>query len=201
MASTLQSILKTTILSLHTAQTLKKQLAINQPSGSDQPQRRSFKVCMRNPQSTQDIQQLNNFTIFGRIHMLPRSWENHHHQTLNAQTFWVCECVRWNKVSNQSWGRVRQVTETVHWCGQDYCSWWENCISAICCEDLRGALFARENACTRLWGDRDEEEKIVPGGIHPVGLWHKISNNWSILDLTKFGLKIGPNLKFGFYNE
>jgi hypothetical protein len=31
--------------------------------------------------------------------------------------------------------------------------------AARTCEDLRGALFARENACTRLWGDRDEEEK------------------------------------------
>ena len=135
------------LISSHGPQTLKKQLAINQPSGSDQPQTRSFKVRMRNPQSTQDIQKLNSFTIYGRIQMLPRPWENHHHhQTLNAQTFWVSECVRWNEVSNRSWGRVRQLTETVHRGGRD-CPWWENCFGdfAMCCEDLR-APFAKENA-------------------------------------------------------
>ena len=106
----------------------------NQPSGSDQPCTRSFKVRIRNPQSTQDIQQLNNFTIFEQIQMFPRPWENHHHQTLHGQTSSVCECVRLNEVSNRCGGRVRQLTKTVHRAKQD--PWWENCVG-----DLRDVLY------------------------------------------------------------
>jgi hypothetical protein len=65
----------------------------------------------------------------------------------------------------------------------------------------RSSVCEGECMHTTMGRQRWGRKEVVPGGICRVGLWHKISNNWSILDLTKFGLKIGSHLKFGFSNE